>query len=179
MATSKKRALVEGLLFAGAMGLLALCVALVGMLEVDRRSAFDKESIASLAKRPISSKTVASRTGSGTRVFRIGGKGEPLFGLVLPLRDSRGSSMIAALFAPDGRLEAARLLYESPSSREASTGDWLADLVGRGGSSPYPASKREAPYPEAVSGATESFLAATSALGEASEAVRRAAQERP
>lgn len=179
MASGGKRNLVEGLVFAGAMGLVALVLVLLGMLADSRRSAFERDALYALAKRPLSGKAAERGSPELPRIYRLPSRGKTSFGLVLPLRDSKEASLAAAILAADGELEAIRLLGSSPASREEGGPAWLQSLVGSGGSTPYPSSKEEAKNADAVSGSTESFLAAAASLERASAAVRLVAKERP
>lgn len=176
MAIANRAKLVESLIFAGSVGVVALLIVSVGLLTDVRRGSLERESLSILAKRPISSASYKARDPDFSRLYRIGGKGEALYGALLSIRSTKGSALAAALFSPNGELQAIRLigadLGRQPYSRES----WFADFLGRGGASPFPSSKDEARNPAAVSGATESFLVMGKVLERASAAVRDAAE---
>jgi hypothetical protein len=175
MALPSKTRLIENLIFAAAVGLAALVLASLGLLSDIRRESFERDSLSSLAKRPIGMAAIRAGDRETTRVYRIGGKGEALYGAVLSVRSSKGAALVAALFSPDGELQAARSIDEDLAGQPYSRDSWFADFLGRGGASPFPAQATEARSPAAVSGATESFMATGAALERASALVRRAA----
>ncbi|HOX32806.1 MAG TPA: hypothetical protein PLB91_10765 [Spirochaetales bacterium] len=179
MAAANKSGLAENLAFAGALGVLALALVATGLFVDARRSAFEREALSALAKRPISGSSRQTGDPDFTRLYRIGGKGQALYGAVLSLRTSRGLALLASLFSTDGELQSIRLLGENLRSQPYSREGWAANFLGRGGPSPYPATRDETRQPEAVSGATESFLAQRELLERASAAVRQAAEARP
>lgn len=178
MARQNTTPFLENLVFAVAMGLLAVALITAGYLVDARRSTYERRALAALAKRPTTSVAAGTRVAGFGRIYRIGGKGDTVFGLVLSLRTSRGAAIAAALFTPDGELEAVRILSTSEARQPYESNGWFAGFLGKGGRVTYPALNAASMNVSAVSGASESFIVATQRLEEASSAVRLAAGER-
>jgi len=179
MAVKGKKAFVEAIAFASAMGVLGAALIGAEAFEESQGAAFERSTLSSLAHRPGASVAVASRDPHFGRIFRVGTKGDALFGLFLSIRTTHGAALAAALFAPSGELQAVRLLGTNAAGQPSENEGWFADFLGRGGASAYPASRMAARSPSAISGASESFFVAAETFGRASEAVRAAAARRP
>jgi len=169
---------MENLAFAVSMGFLALILALFGVLAEKRRTTWEKEELAALSKRPIVS-TSAGRGSIGMRVHRLGGKGEPLYGTMLPLRFSDGALLAAALFRPDGGLKTIRAAGASRAYDEKETAALLQAFIGWDGRNPGPGGLRPAGGDGQAWESRDRGIAAALAIGNAANAVRSAEKERP
>jgi hypothetical protein len=153
---------MENLAVASAIGFIAVVVAAASLFADSSASADESSAIVALGG--------GSSTGAKSfddpafsRVHAVSGGSAP-YGAVLSLRDRRSALRAALLFKGDGTVAAARELGHDPAPA------WLDGLVGMAGPSALPSSKAEAADPDAVSGATESFLAWADAVGRASKA---------
>jgi len=168
----------ENLAFALGMGFLALVLAVFGMLADMRRTTSEKEEIVALSKRPIVS-TVAARGSIGMRVHRLGGKGEALFGAILPLRFSEGALMAAALFRPDGELKTIRAAGESRALDKKEIAALLQGFVGWDGRNPGSGVGRPTGKAGQAWETRERGIVVALALENAAHAVRSAAKVNP
>jgi len=113
------------------------------------------------------------------RIYRINGGGGTSFGAVFTLGSASGTVLAAAIFSPQGELDAVKALGDcAPRLAEAGP-QWFSDFLGKGSTQAYPASKGASRRPAAVSGATESLLSTGETLSRLSAAVRAAAKEHP
>lgn len=141
MSAEKKKRLMESLVFAAALGIVAVLLCSAGLLVDVRRSAFEREVLSGLAQRPIASAYTKTSDPCFSRIYRVGGKGDPLWGVVISLRERHGAAMAAALFTPNGELQVLRIIGASDLRQEYLDDAWPSSFLGKGGSSPYPISK--------------------------------------
>jgi hypothetical protein len=168
---------IRNVLFAISMGALALVLALFSMLADIRRTTADREMLATFSKRPAATTASATRGPFNPPVYRLGGKGEALFGTVLRFRISGGALIAAALFYPDGELKTIRTINASRTLDEHLLSDSFQGFVGKGGSEPYSLARRNATATEELPEMGERDIAILLALDEASAAVRSAVKE--
>ncbi|HUW41257.1 MAG TPA: hypothetical protein VMV90_09610 [Rectinemataceae bacterium] len=177
MARTKKEILVENLLVACAMGLLALLVAGVIFVAKSGSIARERSVLSDLAGRPVAAQPVAIDDPSIRRLYRLLGQGPALFGAVIDLDSRSGSAVVAAVVAADGQIQSIRLIDISSPRAPFAAAAWFANFIGRGGDRPFP-SRVDAQNIAVVSGATESYLETGAALGRLSVAVRALAGEK-
>ena len=177
MARTKKESLVENLLVALAMGLLALLVAGVILVVKSGSIARERAVLSDLAGRPVAAQPATVDDPSIRRLYRLPGQGPTLFGAVIDLDSRSGSAVVAAVVAADGQIQSVRIIDTSSPRAPFVGADWFASFLGRGGDRPFP-SRTDARHLAAVSGATESFLETGAVLGRLSVAVRALAGEK-
>ena len=179
MKAEQKRGVIENLAFAGALGAIALALVGAGVFVDYRRSEFERSSLSALAKRPIPRGAIATHDPDFARMYRVGGKGPVMLGAILSFRTARGAALSAALFAPDGELEAFRVIDASPAMLPKGSVDLVESLVGKGGRFEYPSAKDGNKAQAGSTEATEVIMAATRTLRRASAAARSSAEARP
>ncbi|MGO8692353.1 MAG: hypothetical protein ACLQMF_01660 [Rectinemataceae bacterium] len=178
MAPTKKETMVENILVACAMGLLALLVAGV-ILVVDSGSiSRERAALSDLAGRPVSALPLAVDDSSIRRLYRLEGQGPQLFGAVVDFDSRVGSVVTVALVGADGELQSIRIIDENSPRSPFAAVNWFASFIGRGGDKPYPARTVDVRDSDILTGATESFLDASAILGRLSDAVRALAREK-
>lgn len=160
---------MENLAVASAIGFIAIVVAAAALFAESASIAEERSAIAFLSKGSVRADPMRFDDPAFSRVHSISGGSAP-FGAILSLPTRQGALRTALLFRKDGSVAAASALGPGPAPA------WLKLLVGTGGTSATPSSKSDAADPDAVSGATESFLDVADAIGRASASVAEAAR---
>jgi hypothetical protein len=152
---------MENLAVASVVGFIAIVVAALGLFADAAAASRERSAIAALSGGSVDDEARRFDDPAFSRIHLIS-EGSAPFGAVLGVPTRQGAFRAALLFRDDGGVAAARALGPRPAPA------WLELFVGRAGASALPSSKSEAADPDVVSGATESFLAWSDAIGRAS-----------
>jgi hypothetical protein len=164
MSVDARERTMENLAVASAIGFIAIVVAAASLFSESAVAEGERSAIAALGGGTVRAEAARFDDPSFSRIYSISGGAAP-YGAVLSLPGKRGPALRAALlFREDGAVSVARALGPEPAPA------WLDQIAGIGASSPAPSSKAEAPDPDAVSGATESYLSGAEAAGRAAAA---------
>lgn len=187
----KKDVLLENLAVASVLALIALIVASLSFVVERGEIESERSSIAALAgagaASPSAGATIAGATivakplsasdSAFRHVYALQKSGQKAYGAVLSLGSLRRASRVAALMSPSGELLGARCIDGGSAGLPYAEEGWFSDFLGKGGDKPYPSSRIEARFPDAVSGSTESFLDTARALSRLSAFVRSHGRE--
>lgn len=182
----KKDVLLENLAVASVLALIALIVASLSFVVERGEIESERSSIAALAgagaASPSAGATIVAKPLSASdsafrHVYALQKSGQKAYGAVLSLGSLRRASRVAALMSPSGELLGARCIDGGSAGLPYAEEGWFSDFLGKGGDKPYPSSRIEARFPDAVSGSTESFLDTARALSRLSAFVRSHGRE--
>jgi hypothetical protein len=173
MSVDARERTMENLAVASAIGFIAIVVAAASLFSESAVAEEERSAVAALGGGTVRAEAARFDDPAFSRVYSISGGSAP-HGAVLGLTGKRGPALRAALlFRGDGAVAVARALGPEPSPA------WLDLIAGIGANSPAPSSKSEAPDPDAVSGATESYLSWAEAAGRAAAAAASIAADAP
>ena len=183
----QKDAILENLAMASVLALLSLVVASLSFVVERGEIESERASIAALAGAGPATSAIADATivakplsasdSAFRHVYVLQKSGQKAYGAVLSLGSLRRATRVAALVGPSGELLGARCLDSCSAGLPYAEDGWFSDFLGKGGDKPYPSSRIEARFPDAVCGSTESFLDTSSALGRLSAFVRSHGRE--
>jgi hypothetical protein len=176
MSTERQERIVENLAVAASIGIISLIVSAVAMLCEAGESSRERAVLQQLAGRAVSASPSPVFDPAFARIHTMGSGRTALYGAFLAFRSRSGIAIAAAIFSREGELETIRLLDASSLRAPFAREDWFVDFLGRGGQTPFPRSGAASRSPEAVSGASESFVGTGAVLERASDAVRRVAE---
>jgi hypothetical protein len=143
---------MENLAVASAIGFIAIVVAAASLFAESAVAEGERAAVAALGGGTVQAEAARIDDPAYSRIFAISGGSAP-YGAVLSLPGRQGPALRAVLlFRRDGAVLAARALGTEPAPA------WLDQIAGIRANSPAPSTKAEAPDPDAVSGATESYL---------------------
>jgi hypothetical protein len=166
-----KGVLLENVSMAAILGLLALLVSAASMAldsAADRR---DRDAIARLGGVQASGVAPGSVASSLGRIYTLTRNDKRYYGAVIEVGDQRGLARVAAIITADGKLDSAQVIGIVPPEFPAAADGWFSDFLGKGGDAAFPFWREDSRRPETVSGATESFMATSSALSRLSRSV--------
>lgn len=175
-----KDTLVENISAAALLGLLALLVASASFMLDGGEERKEKAVLVKLGSAKVTGEAIIVSDPAFRRVYPLQRKSRALYGAVLSIGDTRAVARVAAVFSSDGILDGVKVLDVIPSDAAYGRDGWFAGFVGKGGDDPFPASRAGLEEPDAVSGATESFILTSEAFTRASGrvmALAAAAQE--
>lgn len=169
-----KDSLLENLSAAALLGLLALLVASASLIIDSNVQRQEKLDLARIAGARVVGDAITG-SGASARIYPLVRRDRPYYGTMASIGDGRASARVVAVFTADGRLDSIRLLGQVPADAPFGREGWFADFLGKGADDGFPSAKGESRKPDAVSGATDSYLATSQALARLSERVRSAA----
>ncbi len=176
MASDRKESIVENLAVAAIMAFLALIMAVASLIVESAETARERSALEALAGAKLSAAPLAFDDPSFKRVFTTQAQGTKLYATALRLRSRTGVALAAALFSRDGKLTAIRPIYAEGEGLRFDDHSWFSSFLGKDLSADGSASRGQVPA-DALSGATESYIETSRALGRLSNAIRAIAKE--
>jgi hypothetical protein len=170
MAVDRRERAMENLAVASAIGFIAIMVAAASLFADSAEAAAERSALAAIGGGSVRVDPARVDDPAFSRVHSLSGGSAP-YGAVLSLPTRQGGALRAAmLFRGDGSIAAARVLGQGPAPA------WLDLLVGTKPGSRAARTGPDAPDPDAVSGATESYRSWSLAARRASTAVASIAE---
>lgn len=162
---------MENLSAAALLGLLALLVAAASLVLDSSSERKERAELQTFVSSRIGDAEVRSDSPGWRRIYEVNRHGKRLYAAIVTIGDSRGLVRAAAFVSPEGRLDSIEALQVVPQDAPYSRDGWFADFLGKGGDSPFPSARSDSRRPEAISGATESYLITAEALGSLSQEI--------
>lgn len=162
---------MENLSAAALLSLLALLVAAASLVLDSGSERKERAELQTFVSSRIGDEEIRSDSPDWRRIYAVSRHGKRLYAAIVTIGDSRGLVRAAAFVSPEGRLDSLEALQVVPQDAPYARDGWFADFLGKGGDSPFPSARSESRRPEAISGATESYLITSEALGRLSQEI--------
>lgn len=166
-----KDLLLENLWAAALLGLLAILLGAASLVVDSASERKERAQLQVFASSKISPEAIKGRLPGTPRFYQVSRHGRRLYASVISIGDTRSLVRAAVFLSPDGRIDSVEALEVLPVDAVYGREGWFADFLGKGGDSPFPSSKADSRRPEALSGATESYLVTSAVLGSLSREI--------